>query len=427
MKILSIYPHYRPDSAAYARILSAILEHLSHEGHVVHVLTAQPRYNDIRMPSQPRREVLDGVHVQRVRLLPSRKKKTLLRGFNFLWFMLRAITHVVCRRDYDLIIANTYPPVLIGITLRLIRWLTGTPYIYHCQDIHPESSAVARKLTRSRMYEWLRGLDARACEKAALVVVLSDDMQKTLVARGRSGRSVRVQNNFVSPVDEAQVNKVPPLLGNDEDQFVVFFAGNMGSFQGLGRIVTAFGQLTDEPRLRLVFMGGGDQQQALERQAGSLVGSTIHFLPYHPTAVAFACMQKADLGLVALRPDIYRVAYPSKSMMYLAAGCPLLAVLEPASALSRTVRDHGIGYAVSDDSPETIAATIRQAFADKKSGRFPTNEHVLKKSTELFGLEKALQTWTSFVADATNGPDMLVLPERKSLAPRIQQQPRKAA
>jgi len=61
-----------------------------------------------------------------------------------------------------------------------------------------------------------------------------------------------------------------------------------------------------------------------------------------------------------LSPDIYRVAYPSKTMSYLCAGKPLLVLVEETSELSRLVRAEGVGLVASGESAASVAGAIRE-------------------------------------------------------------------
>ncbi|MCA9261058.1 MAG: hypothetical protein KDA61_17705, partial [Planctomycetales bacterium] len=166
MRILAVYRHYWPDATPYARLLRAIAEDAVANGRRVTVITAQPSYNDLQFDKQPRRETLKGVHVRRVRLAPERKRWKLVRLLNSIWFLCRAVGHAILGR-YDLVVANGHPPVLMGVALRMIHLLVGTPYVLHLQDIHPEGLRAVGVFSRSPVYRTLRAVDAAVCRRAA--------------------------------------------------------------------------------------------------------------------------------------------------------------------------------------------------------------------------------------------------------------------
>ncbi|HEX2474585.1 MAG TPA: glycosyltransferase family 4 protein, partial [Lacipirellulaceae bacterium] len=280
MRILAIYRHYWPDTPPYARILRSILEHLSEGGHETTVYAAQPSYNDIRQEPQPWRENVGGVEVRRIGLLPERKRWRVARAINAVYFSLRAVLHAVIGRRYDLIIANTQPPVLMGCALRLISLLKGTPYIYHCQDLHPESAALAGDLNRGWLYRLLEACDSAACHGARRVVVLSQDMADALEARGLSTANVSIINNPPLEIDATVRPALPPPLDEPMDCARFLFAGNIGRFQGLERLVAAARLVAGRVPFQLVFMGEGVARRELVALAGDLLGRRIIFLPH---------------------------------------------------------------------------------------------------------------------------------------------------
>jgi glycosyltransferase involved in cell wall biosynthesis len=400
MKILAIYRHYPPDAAPYARILREILEHLACQGHDVSVFTAQPSYNDVRQPAQPWRERLRGVDVRRVRLLPERKGQRLIRLLNFVYFLLRAVAHAVTAKRYGLIIANSHPPVLMGGALQTIRACRGTPYVYHCQDIHPEAAALAGDLRPNWLYRWLLRRDTATCRRARRVVALSRDMAESLAARGLPAENIVIINNPPLSVDAAAQPKLPPPLDDRVATVRFLFAGNLGRFQGLERVVAAARLVAGRIPFQLIFMGEGSAKGELVALAGELVGRRIIFIPQQSVETALAAMRVCDYGVVSLTADVYRFAYPSKSMMYLAAGCPVLSIVEPQSELARTITSLGLGYVAPSRSVMSIAETIVKAVAERSRWTAGERRRLEETCRDLFGSRRMLSAWDEIIVGA---------------------------
>ena len=405
MRILAIYRHYWPDATPYARLLRAILEDQAAQDRSVTVFTAQPGYNDIKYTQQPAREMLGGVDVRRIRLLPERKHLRVLRALNYLIFVSRAVLHVLLLRHYDLILANTHPPVLMGMALRLINRLTGIPYLLHCQDIHPESAVLAQQLKQGRISRWLQAMDAKSCERAGGVVVLSEDMKRTLRRRpGYLANNLYVVNNFA--LDVYQPADALPKIFEESPQrpFRVFFAGNMGHFQDLARLMEAAKLLRAEQDIQFIFMGAGAERKSLQQIASDLIGKTVFFEPHQPVEVAFACMKRSDLGVVSLRRGVCQVAYPSKTMTYLAAGCPLLLLAERESQLAADIVEHAFGYVPRDTIPGKIAQTILKARDERHHWTAAAKAALVKRSEAFYGRDNALVAWRHIFASYAANP-----------------------
>ena len=396
MRILAIYKYYWPDTTPYARILKAILEHWVAQGHEAAVLTAQPGYNDIRHPRQPWRETIGGVDVRRLRIVRERKRSLPHRLLSFVTFLGQAIWHACTGPRPDLIIVNPHPPVLMGLTVRLIKALRGVPFIYHCQDIHPESSAAMGHIRRRWLYDLLLRVDTASCRAAGLIVTLSDDMMATLVNRGLDRGKIVVINNFILGEEEAVAGGapfLPSVIPGAADAFVLLFAGNIGRFQGLEHFVHTARLLADRPDIRFLFMGEGAAKPDLQALAGELRDRTIFFCPYQPLAVARQAMAEADLALVSLGRGVYRVAYPSKTMMCLAAGVPVLTVVEPDSVLARDIADNELGYGCRQGDHEATAAAIRDA-CDRRDRWRERRPAIVAWARANFGPEAVLARWT---------------------------------
>jgi len=430
MKILAIYRHYWPDTTPYARILRTILEHLADAGHDPLAFTAQPSYNDVRGPRRPWRESVGGVNVRRVRLLPERKRYRWLRAMNFAWFLFRAVVHAAIFRRYDLIIANSHPPILMGCALRLIRAIRGTPYIYHCQDIHPESAALAGEWRRTGLFRFLRRLDGATCRGAQHVVTLSRDMADAIALRGLATDNVVIINNPPLLSQESRAESQEPddcgfrisdfgldsgnpqsEIRNPKSPVRFLFAGNLGRFQGLDRLVEAVRLVVGSVPYQLIFMGEGSAKGDLIDQAGDLVGERIVFVPQQSVDAAVAAMRACDYGVVSLLPNVYRYAFPSKSMTYLSAGCPLLAVVEPMSELARTIVRHDLGYVAGAESVADIAAALLTATAERAKWT-PGRRRAIQKTCEaLYGEARMLAAWDELVPPVRISP-LAVAPSR---------------
>ncbi len=403
MRILAIYRHYWPDATPYARLLKSILERTATEGHVVTVHAAQPSYNEVAAPLQPRRETLGGVDVRRLRLPPESKRRLGLRLVSSLYFLLRAVAHATLGRPYDLVIANGHPPILTACTLWLIHRLVGTPYIPHLQDVHPESLRAVGQVRDGRMFRLARRIDAACCRRAAKIVTLSHDMAEALVERGVDRRQIEIINNCPLPTDRMADAPLPgPLHQSATPKFL--FAGNLGDFQSLDLVISAAKLLAARRLFHVVFLGAGAERERLVALAGDQLDRCIFFLPHVAPEVAVAAMGAADFGIVSLAPQVYRYAYPSKTMTYLAAGCPLVAVVEPESELAQMVTRESLGYVAAAHTPEAIAEALDRACAERDHWTADRRGALAARCSALFGQERMLAEWMRVLDSLSNYP-----------------------
>jgi glycosyltransferase involved in cell wall biosynthesis len=398
-RVLLVHRYFWPDVPTYAHLLRALGARLAADGHEVSVFCGPPTYNDVYAgPARPRHEVVDGMRVIRVRLPAESKSRPVRRALSLGLFAVRLVAHVLRHRgDYDLITVTTIPPVIMGVAARTIRRLTGIPYIYHCMDLYPEVAELAGLAPRRWLVRLARRLDTTTCRRAEAVVVLSEDMRATLLARGLDGGNIGVCNNFLV-LDETD-EPVADVLPADPARFRITFAGNLGRFQGLTDLIDAAHRIAPKhPEVDFVLIGAGVSRAALQERAGALLGKQIHFIDHQPVAAATLALAHSQLAVVSLLPGIYRVAYPSKTATCLAAGCRLLTVVEEQSELAALVRDEDLGAVCPPGDVDALVQAIR-AELERGALTDAERERLRASAAKHFDRSAKLDQWSRLVAE----------------------------
>jgi len=338
----------------------------------------------------PGRERLGELDVRRLWVFRENRTSPAVRALNVGIYGVGLFAHIMWRRP-DVVSASTFPPVFAGWMASLACRLTGSRFIYHMQDIHPEVSQIlGDQLGGNLLAGVLRWLDNQTLRRSSAIVVLSEDMADTLRARGLGALPITVINNFA--LDTFGAEEAPPSeLRKPKGQRRVIFAGNLGRFQNLPRLVEGIVQhLETEADLELLLLGDGSALSELKRRWGA--HPQVKFGPFLPIAQAKVLMAEADVGLVSLQKDIYKVAYPSKVLTYLALGLPILALVEPQSNLSQQLEREGLGCTPVDSSPEAIAATLEKLL------KAPERRAATKRWYEANGArDKVLSHWEALI------------------------------
>lgn len=402
-RVLAIHRFFWPDTPPYAVMLRAIAAHWAAQGHEVEVLASQPSYKpETALETAPRTEQVDGFTVRRLPMQPDRGGRA-RRPRNMVRFSALAAWRVLIGPRRDVVMCSTAPQVLLGWAVSLAARVRRARFVYHCMDLHPEIGALSGEFAHPLVYRVLMRLDTAACRRAAAVVVLSDDMRDALLRRDASlAERIVVLNNFDLPEygDPAEA----PVTSRD-DVVTVAFTGNLGRFQGLEEIVDA--ALADDPALdslRLVLMGEGAAKAALAAAVAAAPQERrrrVVLLPHGSTAQARAVMRAADWGLVSLAPKVVDFAYPSKTATYLSEGLPVLAAVEPESALARDVVAWGAGRTLALDS----AVTIRDGLVGlvHERDQLPALRSSAREAwSHEFAVEGRLRRWDALLSDVSS-------------------------
>jgi glycosyltransferase involved in cell wall biosynthesis len=389
VKILFTHRYFWPDSPAYAAMLRAIAEHAAAQGHEVEVFASQPSYGEHGRAAPSER--MGGIAIRRVGVFRERKGNPLARGLNVVIYCAHLFLHVLRSRP-DVVTAATFPPVIAGWTGSLAAKLTGAKFIYHLQDVHPEVSVYSGGvLGRGIPLKLLRWMDNQTLRRAAAIVVLSEDMADTVRRRGIAGNlPIHTINNFLLPSFD-RAGKAPAALVKPSQKRRFIFAGNLGKFQNLDLLVEGVAAcLERHPRAELLLLGEGEAKAGLEMRWGD--HPQVRFGPFLPFAQAKELIAGADVGLVSLTRNIYRVSYPSKVLTYIGLGLPMLALLEPESQLAREIEQNGLGAvpaaatvpAVADAAERLLAGAADRQAVEAYHSEKCAEGRVLQQWDELF-------------------------------------------
>ena len=396
MKVLAVHRFYWPDTPPYATMLRAIVYRWVKDGHEVHVLSSQPSYKaGIQNIQQASREVVDGSKVIRLNL-PSELGRPVVRFLNAIRLGLGIFWEAVFKKRYDVIMISTSPPVLGGWFAAVIAKFTGARFIYHCMDIHPEAGRISGEFRNPLIYGILSRLDRWTCEQANPVVVLSDDMADSLAKRKPEAHLLTyVLNNFSLPSEASASDQLPFVW--PEESFVLLFAGNIGRFQGLDFLIEAMGKLVDSKHIKLLIMGEGAEKDRLH-ELTKKTGANVTFVGHQSVEVAKASMAKANIGFVSLVPNLYRYAYPSKTMTYLEQGCPVLVGIEQNACLAKDVVKSGAGQVVDNGDVDMLCEAILKLSNDPELMN-SMKKNAISFSDKNFNRESILATWSSLLVN----------------------------
>jgi glycosyltransferase involved in cell wall biosynthesis len=271
-------------------------------------------------------------------------------------------------------------------------------------DVHPEIGALSGEFANPLIRRFLTWVDTRTCLRATTVVVLSEDMKTALVRRDAAlEQRVLVINNFDLP-DFDVVEAAPPLARGTEDLRIVF-AGNIGRYQGLERIVRAVLECDDRLEgVKLVLMGEGAAKQRLVELAAKVPAERrdrVAFVPHGSVAETRALLGTADLGLVSLAPQVISYAYPSKTATYLSQGLPLLVDVEMSSQLARMVEKEGVGRCLPRDSADLVSVLVELVSDQDEIAGMAARARAVW--AERFAAGTTLPRWSGLLAGVLEG------------------------
>jgi putative colanic acid biosynthesis glycosyltransferase WcaI len=339
---------------------------LARRGHEVSVVTSFVQHKERLVPQRYRgrrivREAEDGLDVWRVYATPGYGSDVRSRLANYGSFASWALVAGMRAPRPDVVIASS-PPLPVAAAGASLARARGARLLLEVRDLWPESAVATGLVTDPRLVAAMEGMARVAYRHADRVVALTEGIRDGLAARVNPASVTLVTNGIdldLAPGGPADV-PVPP------DAAVAMFVGQHGTYSALETVLDAAERLRDEPRARIVLVGGGDRKPALVADAARRGLANVVFVDPVPKRCVPAWLARADLCLLPYQDrELFAGALPNKTFDYLGAGKPIL-VAAPEGELSRLVREGGCGVWVPPEDGAAMAEAIRRLVHDRE-------------------------------------------------------------
>lgn len=300
-------------------------------------------------------EVPASIDVRRVPSAHLPRTSLGLRALNYLSFLVRLPAAALRVGRPSVVLCCTDPPP-VGLMALLIARLRGVPFVLVCQDVHPQLGQVSGRLTARPVVIALRAAQWILLRRATRVVAIGEQMSATLLTLGARQGRVDTIPNWVDATLFCPLPRTGHWASDHDlaDRFVVMHAGNVGQLQGLEVLLDA---VADVPGVTLAVVGDGSGRDALAELAAGRPDVII--FPWQDRDRMSEVLAAADVHVVSLVPGLAGLLEPSKLYAMLAAGRPVLAVLDPTSEGARVVTQQRCGVVAQAGDRQAIAAALR--------------------------------------------------------------------
>ena len=381
-KLIIVHRYFWPQNYPYATMLKSIADALGNKTRVVEVLTTSTG-NVEETNLRTEWAANGGPKVSSLKLGSEKELSLFRKAINAIYYSLWLLIRLLKDKP-DVVMIATTPPVLSAFIVRVAAKIKRFRYVYHCQDIHPEAMCLNGNISKGLVYRCLRRIDKGNVDKAWKVITLSQDMKNTFEKRGCNVDHIHVINNFIFK-SQAFESEAP-----SKDKVTFLFAGSLGRLQNLEKLIESLVRFKRRSDVEFIFMGDGVLRNKLESLKNRHGLNNVTFLGQKPLDDAVVAMDKADFGIVSLAPKICSVAYPSKTMMYLGRGLPVIALVDEGSDIYKFINGYDLGKAVAPLSTQIIADAIEALIAKQKKDPYERS-HVAKIANVNFGIDVKLR------------------------------------
>lgn len=352
MKLLVVSQYFWPEDFK----VNDLVEDLVARGHEVTVLTGTPSYPNRSgfggfYAAPERFGEYRGARILRVPLMARSSGPGLL--LNYLSFVVTAtcLGPIKLRSvAFDCIFVFEPSPVTVGIPAILLRRLRRVPVAFWVQDLWPETLSAVGVVTSPRLLALIGRLVRFIYNRCDLILAQSRSFVPRIADNCDHPERIAYFPNWAEPVYTTSDQAAAPEVPSARDKFTVMFAGNIGDAQDFPAILDAAERLRGRPGFRWIIVGDGRMSNwvASEIRRRGLADTVLM-----PGRFAVERMpsffRHADALLVSLKPDpAFSSTIPAKLQTYLAAGVPVLAMMNGEGAALVQQAGAGLACAAGD-------------------------------------------------------------------------------
>ena len=378
MKILFLTEYFDPEPAFIPS--HELIRFFESQGHEVEVLTGFPNYPTGHFYEgtkiRPwRREIVNGIRVNRVIHYPSHDRSSLRRIISYGSFALSATflgSFLIGKVD---VVYIYHTPPTVALPAVIWKRFRNVPFVLQAQDLWPESvtesgmvgNGLVERIFAHGILRWCAIVDKRA----ASIVTISDGFRERLIERGVDAAKTSVIFNWTDETKFVPVRADPQLA--DELGFSgrvnVVYSGNLGHYQSLDIAIEAASRLVDIPEFQLVIIGSGVAEVELAEMITARGITNVRMAGHRPIAEMARINAISDALLISLQDvPFFALTIPSKTQVAMACGRPIIMVARGDAANLVGKAKAGLVCAPSDvDALESTFRTFCQLSGDERA------------------------------------------------------------
>ncbi|MBO4858760.1 MAG: glycosyltransferase family 4 protein [Treponema sp.] len=399
MKICIFTNHFYPEDFK----VNDIAFELAKLGYDVTVLTAIPDYPKGKFYDgyslfKRRREIVNGVNVIRLPIMPRGKGGAIRLVLNYLsyYFCLSIFTFFHSfKYKYDRVFVHLTSPFFVGVCARKLAKRQQIPLLFWVLDLWPESLISAGGISNPLIIKPQIKMVQKVYNQCTKILISSKGFEKSICEKGNYKDKLVYFPNWAEDVkgecpNDFDINTIGPFASRCKDDFVLLFAGNIGEAQNLDAVLEACKLLKDKTNIKFVFVGDGRRKESLELFVkDNELQKTVFFIGRYPIQTMPVFMNAADVLMFALKDELcFNLTVPAKVQFYMSQGKPILAMINGDGA--ELVKEANCGLSVNAGDAEAFAKAVEKMSAMQKSGLQTLGENGKKYYQNNFTKEKRI-------------------------------------
>lgn len=368
---------------------------LASEGHDVTVITGVPDYPQGSFYKgygifRRSREIVNGVKVVRVPIIPRGNGSNVRLALNYLTYLLSATWIALwyaLTRKYDCIFVHETSPVTVGIPAVLVKKIQRIPLYFWVLDLWPESLEAAGGIHNQRILLFFDTVTRWLYQNSNEILISSRGFRSSICAKGDFSDKIIYFPNWSEDIVSSGEEKDIPALPQG---FKIMFAGNIGEAQNFEHILQAALALKEQKDVHWIIIGDGRKKAAVEEFVKKHdLQDTFHLLGRYDISYMPSFFVKADVMLVSLSDEpIFNLTLPAKVQAYMSNHKPILAMMNGEGREILAEAECGVSVGASD--VEGMVAAVRRLYSLPKEELIKMGENGYRYYKQYFQRKNCL-------------------------------------
>lgn len=328
---------------------------LASEGYEVTVITGVPDYPQGSFYKgygifRKSREIVNGVKVVRVPVIPRGKGGSIRLALNYLTYLLSATwisLWYALTRKYDCLFVHETSPVTVGIPAVLVKKIQRIPLYFWVLDLWPESLEAAGGIHNQTILGLFESVTRWLYRNSDKILISSRGFRSSICEKGNfAAKIIYFPNWSEETLSSGEKKNIPEL----PEGFKIMFAGNIGEAQNFENILQVALALKEQKEVQWIVIGDGRKKHVVEDfvQKNGLQ-DIFHLLGRYDISYMPSFFAEANVMLVSLRDEpIFNLTLPAKVQAYMANRKPILAMLNGEGREIISEAQCGISAGASD-------------------------------------------------------------------------------
>ncbi|MET0637345.1 MAG: WcaI family glycosyltransferase [Chitinophagaceae bacterium] len=414
-RVLLVGGNFKPELTGIGKYNGEMIDWLSSNGMECSVITTYPYYPqwevhpDYKSKSywfkteKIRSQEKADVNIYRCPHYVPSKPTGARRMLSDLTFFMSAFVQVFLsffHKKYDYVIAVA-PPFHVGFLALFYKLITGTPMVYHIQDLQIDAASELGMIRQGWLLKLMFKMEAFLLKKSDYVSSISYGMISRI--KTKTDKEVIFFPNWVDSNELYPIYRTVGLkekFGFNDNEKIVLYSGAIGEKQGLENILLAAGQMNELP-VRFVICGSGPYKEKLQEMGERRGLTNVTFLPLQPKESFNDFLNAADLHLVLQKANANDLVMPSKLTGILAVGGAALVTAPVGSSLYNYISSYKIATLAEPEDLSALINGISKVLFD--GSHTSTSQNAYRFADEFLNIDRIIPNFLSQISPAELG------------------------